>query len=101
VVGGAGASPAVPRRRRGRHGGGVSKAAFIKSALQGMGVTLPKGNEHMLRAHLSRVAQASGRAYLRGLPVPVTEVVGLECQSGVGRFIHSVLCVLAGPVCKK
>jgi hypothetical protein len=59
-------------------GGGVSKAAFMESALQEMGVTLAKGNGRVLHVHLSRVAQASGRAYLRGLPVPVAEVVGLE-----------------------
>jgi hypothetical protein len=43
-----------------------------------MGVTLANGNGHVLRAHLSRVVQASGHAYLRGLPVGVAEVVGLE-----------------------
>jgi hypothetical protein len=59
-------------------GGGVSKAAFMASALQEMGVPLAKGNGRVLRAHLSGVAQASGRAYLRGLPVPVAELVGLE-----------------------
>jgi hypothetical protein len=60
--------------------GGVSKAAFIESALQEMSVTLAKGNGRVLRVHLSWVAQASGRAYLRGLPVPVVgEVIGLEC----------------------
>jgi hypothetical protein len=53
-------------------------AAFIVGAPQEMGVTLAKGNGRVLRAHLSRVAQASGRAYLRGLPVPVAAVVGLE-----------------------
>jgi hypothetical protein len=54
-------------------GGGVFKAAFIESALQlqKMSVTLTKGIERMLRAHLSRVAQASGSAYMKGLPVPL------------------------------
>jgi hypothetical protein len=33
-------------------GGGVSKAAFMESALQEMGVTLAKGNGRVLRAHL-------------------------------------------------
>jgi hypothetical protein len=65
-------------------GGGVSKAACMESALQEMGVTLAKGNGRVLRAHLSRVAQASGRAYLRGLPVPVAEVVDLAGWSGIG-----------------
>jgi hypothetical protein len=46
-------------------GGGVSKAAVIDSAHQEMGVPLAKGNGRMLRARLSRVAQASGRTYLR------------------------------------
>jgi hypothetical protein len=59
-------------------GGGIFKAAFIESALQGLSVTLAKRNGRMLRAHLSRVARASGRVYLRGLPVPVAEV-SLEC----------------------
>jgi hypothetical protein len=62
-------------------GGGICKpaAAFIVSALQEMSVAaLANKNGRVLRAHLSRVAQASG-AYLRGSPVPVAEVIGLEC----------------------
>jgi hypothetical protein len=43
-----------------------------------MGIMLAKGNGRVLRAHLSRVAQASGRAYLRGLPKLVAEVVGSD-----------------------
>jgi hypothetical protein len=58
--------------------GGASKAAFIESALQEMSVTLCKGNARMLCESLGRVARAIGDAYLRGLPVPVAEVVGLE-----------------------
>jgi Reverse transcriptase (RNA-dependent DNA polymerase) len=59
-------------------GGRVSKAVFIDRALQELSVTLCKGNARVLRESLGRVAQASGVAYLRGLPVPVAEVVGLE-----------------------
>jgi hypothetical protein len=59
-------------------GGGVSKAAVFESALQEMGVTSAKGNGRVLRVHLLRVAQASGRANLWGLPRAVAEVVGLE-----------------------
>jgi hypothetical protein len=61
-------------------GGGVSKAAFIESA------TLTKGIGRVLRAHLSRVAQASGRAYLRGLPLPVAADVQFGMLVGVGRL---------------
>jgi hypothetical protein len=46
-------------------GGCVSKAAIIESAQQEMSV-MAKGNERVLRTHLSRVAQASGRTYLTG-----------------------------------
>jgi hypothetical protein len=59
--------------------GSVSKAAFIESVLQEMSVALGKGNGRVLRAHLSRVAQASVLVYLRGLKVPVAEVVGVKC----------------------
>jgi hypothetical protein len=73
--------------------GGVSKAAFMESALQETGVMLAKGNGRLLRAHLSRVAQASGRAYLPGLPVPVSEVVGLKDPT-LGRrvVVYGVFC---------
>jgi hypothetical protein len=50
-------------------GGGVSKAAFFKRVLQEM------------------VAQASGRAFLGRLPVPVAEVVGL------GKSRVSAVCI--------
>jgi hypothetical protein len=54
------------------NGGGVSKAACVEGALCGedtdITYALAKDNGRLLRAHLSRVAQASGRAYLRGLP---------------------------------
>jgi hypothetical protein len=60
-------------------GDGVSKAAFIESALQEMMATSrwPRATGACC-VHLSRVAQGSGRAYLRELPVPVAEIVGSE-----------------------
>jgi hypothetical protein len=57
---------ASPMRRRRRLPG-----AFIESALQEMSVTLCKADARVLRSQFSRVYQASGLAYLRGLPVPV------------------------------
>jgi hypothetical protein len=59
--------------------GGVSKTAFIESALQDMSLTLCKGTGRVQSAHLSQVVQASGRANLRESPAPVAGVVGLAC----------------------
>jgi hypothetical protein len=67
--------------------GGVSKATFMESALQEMGVTLARGNGRVLREHLSRVARPSGRAYLRGLPVPVAEVVGWKASRASAGWV--------------
>jgi hypothetical protein len=58
--------------------GGVFKADCIECALQEISVTLVKANGRVLCAPLVQVAQASGHAYLRGWPVPVADVVGLE-----------------------
>jgi hypothetical protein len=66
--------------------GGIVKAAFIKNALQDMSVMLCKGKYACCAHTLSRVAQAGGRAHLRGLPAPVTEVVGMKGKSDVGRL---------------
>jgi hypothetical protein len=73
-------APAYALLCRVADGGGLSKAVFIESALQELSITVCKG------MHLSQVAQASGRAYLRRLPVPVADVLALERYSDVGRL---------------
>jgi hypothetical protein len=78
-------------------GGGVSNAAFIESAQQEMIVTLAKGNGRVLRTHFLWVAQASGRAYLRELPVQGWLRWSVWNVSQASAGCMSLVCVLAGP----
>jgi hypothetical protein len=56
-------------------GPGLSRAAFIWEALRELSVALDRGNASLCRSGAYAATQAAGRAPMRGLAWPLTEVV--------------------------
>jgi hypothetical protein len=59
-------------------GGGVSRAAFIDSALQDLSATLCKGNAACCVCTFRRSLKPVAMRTCRELPVPVAEMVPVE-----------------------